>query len=326
METDFEKNTRLINYGPEGYSNRQFSLKSDLLLSKGDRSINWVNTYGLGHTKEIRKLVLENGMDDFLLRLLQNHGMGNKVIQLEEQLFVAAKIIKTEDRNLRSEQMFFVAAKDFVWCIQEKKGDHFDWIRQRIFDDKGIIRKKRADYLLFFILETLVGNHMEKYAQRIQMDRTMEVILKQEPTPGFVLEVERKKALINEFKKAVLGLRDIAIKLERVEIRGFQTKYFSELKEQINGLINDIDSDIHELESQINLFFSIQGHRLNQVINTLTIISVIFIPLTFLAAIYGMNFDRMPELHWPNGYFILWGLMVAIALICVLVFKRKGWF
>lgn len=326
METDFEKNTRLINYGPEGYSNRQFSFKDDLLLSKGDRSISWVNTYGLGHIKEFRKLVLENGLDDFLLRLLQNQGMGNKVIELEDQLFVAAKIIKTEDHNLGSEQMFFVVAKDFVWCIQEKKGDHFDWIRQRIFDDKGIIRKKRADYLLFFILETLVGNHKEKYAQRIQMGRTLEIIKDQEPTPGFVLEVERRKAMINEFKKAAHGLRDISLKLERVEIRGFQTKYFSELKEQINGLINDIDSDIHEQESQINLFFSIQGHRLNQVIKTLTMISVIFIPLTFLAAIYGMNFKYMPELHWPHGYYMLLGLMLVIALICVLVFKRKRWF
>src|SRR5690606_41534927 len=105
MDTDFEKSTRLINYGPEGYSNRQFSLENDSLLSKGDRSINWINTYGMGHLKEVRKLILDNGMDDFLLRLLQNQGMGNKVIELEDQIVVAAKIIKTEARDLGSEQM-----------------------------------------------------------------------------------------------------------------------------------------------------------------------------------------------------------------------------
>src|SRR5690606_4348716 len=237
-------------------------------------------------------------LDDFLLRLLTNQGNGNKVIELEDQLFIATKIIKTENQYLGSEQLFFVVAKDFVWCIQEKKGDHFDWIRQRIFDDKGIIRKKRADYLLFFILETLIENHKEKYGERIGTDRSMEVILNQEPTPGFVLGVERKKAMINDFKKTVLGLRDVVIKLDRVELRGFQTKYFPEVKEQLNGLIADIESDVHGLDSQINLFFSIQGHRLNQVIKTLTIFSVVFIPLTFLVGVYGMNFKHMPELDW----------------------------
>jgi len=132
--------------------------------------------------------------------------------------------------------------------------------------------------------------------------------------------------LIKAFKKASHGLRDIIIRLERVEIKGFQTKYFSELREQINGLITDIDSDIMELESQINLFFSVQGHRLNEVMKTLTIFSVVFIPLTFLAGIYGMNFDNMPELQWKYGYFVLLGLMLVVTIISIIIFKRKKWF
>jgi magnesium transporter len=147
-----------------------------------------------------------------------------------------------------------------------------------------------------------------------------------EPTPEFMFEVEQKKAMIHQFKKASHGLRDIVVRLERVEVKGFQTKYFSELREQINGLTNDIDSDIHELESQINLFFSIQGHRLNEVMKTLTIFSVIFIPLTFMVGIYGMNFENIPELKWHYGYFILLGLMLVVTLISIIIFKRKKWF
>ncbi len=326
METEFEKNTWVINYSPDNYNNHQFSLENDIILSKGDKSITWVNTYGLEYMDEFRKMVLENNLDDFLLRLLLNPKMGNKVIELEEQLFVAARIVKTEHDGLESEQIFFVVAKDFIWCIQEKRGDHFDWIRQRIFENKGIIRKKRADYLLFFILETLITNYKDKYEEIVLMENTLDVILNQEPTPQFMFEVEQKKSIINEFKKASLGLRDIIIKLERVEMKGFHNKYFSELREQINGLTNDIDSDIHELESQINLFFSIQGHRLNEVMKTLTIFSVIFIPLTFLAGIYGMNFENIPELQWPNGYFILLGLMLVITIVSIIIFKRKKWF
>jgi magnesium transporter len=227
---------------------------------------------------------------------------------------------------MESEQMYFVVSKDFNWCIQEMWGDHFDWIRQRIFENKGIIRKKKADYLLFFILETLITNYKEKYEDIVVMENALEALVKREPTPEFMFEVEQKKALIQEFKKASHGLRDIIIRLERVEIKGFQTKYFSELREQINGLITDIDSDIMELESQINLFFSVQGHRLNEVMKTLTIFSVVFIPLTFMAGIYGMNFEYMPELQWKNGYFILLGLMFVVTIISIIIFKRKKWF
>ncbi|WP_421812256.1 CorA family divalent cation transporter [Flagellimonas sp.] len=326
MQTDFEENSWVINYSPDNYYNRKFSLQEDVQLSKGDKSITWINTYGLNYMDEFRQMVDGNGLDDFLLRLLLNQKLGNKVIVLEDQLFIAARILKTEGYGMESEQMYFVVSKDFNWCIQEKRGDHFDWIRQRIFENKGIIRKKRADYLLFFILETLITNYKEKYEESVLMENALDAIVKREPTPEFMFEVEQKKALIQDFKKASHGLRDIIIKLERVEVKGFQTKYFSELREQINSLIADIDSDIMELESQINLFFSVQGHRLNEVMKTLTIFSVVFIPLTFLAGIYGMNFENMPELRSPYGYFILLGVMLVVTLISIIIFKRKKWF
>jgi len=326
MTTDFENNTWVINYTADEYYNRKFSLVEDMQLSKKDKTITWINTYGLNYMEEFRAMVVNNELDDFLLRLFANQNLGNKVIELEEQLFIAVRILKTENRNLESEQMFFVAGKDFIWCIQEKRGDHFDWIRTRIFDNKGIIRKKRADYLLYFILETIISNYKEKYEEIVLIENMLDRATKLEPTPEFMFEVEQKKAMIHQFKKASHGLRDIVVRLERVEVKGFQTKYFSELREQINGLTNDIDSDIQELESQINLFFSIQGHRLNEVMKTLTIFSVIFIPLTFMAGIYGMNFENMPELNWHYGYFILLGLMLLVTLISIIIFRRKKWF
>ncbi|NAY90561.1 magnesium and cobalt transport protein CorA [Muricauda sp. JGD-17] len=325
MATEFENNTWVINYSFESYYDRKFSMENDSQLSKTDKTITWVNTYGLDYPDEFRQIVLGNELDDFLLRLLLNPNLGNKVIELEDQLFLAVRILKTEDNELEAEQMFFVVAKDFVWCIQEKQGDHFDWIRQRIFDNKGIIRKKKADYLLFFILETIVNNYKQKYKELVIIEDLV-YTTKQEPTPQFMVEVEQKKATIHQFKKAGHGLRDIVVKLDSVEVKGFQTKYFNELREQINGLLNEIESDIQELESQINLFFSVQGHRLNEVMKTLTIFSVVFIPLTFLAGIYGMNFDHMPELNWTNGYFMLLGVMFLVALITILIFKRKKWF
>lgn len=326
MSTDFEKNTWVINYSVDTYYNRKFSMEEDPLLSKSDKTITWINTYGFDYIEEFKAIVLGNTLDDFLLRLLSAQNPGNKVIELEDQLFIAIEIVKTEEQILEAEQLFFVVSKDFLWCIQEKRGDHFDEIRTRISDNKGIVRKKKADYLLFFILETIISNYEEKYNASILIKTFLERKNRLEPTPEFMLEVEQKKAMIDEFKKASHGIRDVVIKLERVEMEEFQTKYFSELREQINTLIGDIDSDLRELESQVNLFFSIQGHRLNEVMKTLTIFSVIFIPLTFMAGIYGMNFKNMPELQWEYGYFILLGVMLLVTLVSILIFKKKKWF
>mgnify|MGYP003145026933 FL=1 len=188
MQTDFEENSWVINYSPDNYYNRKFSLEEDLQLSKGDKSITWINTYGLDYMEEFRQMVNGNNLDDFLLRLLLNQKMGNKVIELEDQLFVAARILKTEHHSMESEQMYFVISKDFVWCIQEKRGDHFDWIRQRIFENKGIIRKKRADYLLFFILETLITNYKDKYEESVLMEMLWMLLLNESPHRSLCLK------------------------------------------------------------------------------------------------------------------------------------------
>jgi len=176
------------------------------------------------------------------------------------------------------------------------------------------------------LLESMIDNYQETYEQNAELsaDKLNSTHIK--PTPEFTTLVEKRKQELFNFKKATLSLRDTIVKLEKVEITNFNVKYFSELKEQTNNLISNIDFELQELESKINLIFTIQGHRLNEVMKTLTILSVVFIPLTFLAGIYGMNFENMPELKAKNGYFILLGIMVLVTIISVWYFKRKKWF
>ena len=179
---------------------------------------------------------------------------------------------------------------------------------------------------MFLLLESIVDNYLETYQKNAAISSDQLDISRVKPTPEFTSLVEKRKQELFNFKKATLSLRDVVMKLEAIEIKGFYKKYFSELKEQINNLLTNIDFELQELESKINLIFSIQGHRLNEVMKTLTILSVIFIPLTFLAGIYGMNFENMPELKFQYGYFLLLGLMFLISLFIVLYFKRKKWF
>jgi magnesium transporter len=222
--------------------------------------------------------------------------------------------------------MIFIVSTDFLWSIQEKDGDYFNWIRERLEGNKGIVRKKKADYLLFLLLESIIDNYQDTYQENAELSSEILSSGNIKPTPEFTSLVEKRKQELFNFKKATLSLRDTIIKLEKIEIDGFNVKYFSELKEQTSNLISNIDFELQELESKINLIFSIQGHRLNEVMKTLTILSVVFIPLTFLAGIYGMNFENIPELKAKNGYFILLGIMVLITIVSVWYFKRKKWF
>ncbi|MFK8061372.1 MAG: magnesium and cobalt transport protein CorA [Polaribacter sp.] len=326
MENDFLKRTSLITYSEKNYQKNNYSAISDIILSNKSKTIEWLNTYGNKYTEIFKTIVSNNKLDDFLMKLFMNQEHSNKVILLDDLVFVSTRVLITKSDTLDSEQMLFIVSSSYLWSIQEKDGDYFDWIRERLEGNKGIVRKKKTDYLLFLLLESIVDNYQETYQKNAELSADKLSSTQIKPTPEFTSLVEKRKQELFNFKKATLSLRDTIIKLEKIEINNFDVKYFSELKEQTNNLISNIDFELQELESKINLIFSIQGHRLNEVMKTLTILSVIFIPLTFLAGIYGMNFTNIPELSWKYGYFILLGIMVLITIISVWYFKRKKWF
>jgi|TARA_B110000902_G_scaffold188594_1_gene213469 magnesium transporter len=326
MENEFLDNTSIINYSKNSYDKTNFSAISEIKLKENPETTKWINTYGIVYQEAYRKIIYQNKLDDFLVKLLSDKEHPNKVILLDNLLFVTTRVLITGSHKFDSEQMIFIVSPDFLWSIQEKPGDYFNWIRERLEGNKGIVRKKKADYLLFLLLESIVDNYQETYQENAELsaDKLNSTDIK--PTPEFTSLVEKRKQELFNFKKATMGLKDTVVKLEKLEIDGFDVKYFSELKEQTSNLISNIDFELQELESKINLIFSIQGHRLNEVMKTLTILSVVFIPLTFLAGIYGMNFENIPELKFKYGYFILLGIMVLVTIISIWYFKRKKWF
>ncbi|WP_296638311.1 CorA family divalent cation transporter [Polaribacter sp.] len=326
MKSEFLKQTSLISYSKKNYEKLSYIAISDIILSNTTPFTEWLNTYGITYREDYKKVITNNKLDDFLIKLFMDKEHSNKVILLNDLVFISTRVLKTESRALDSEQMFFIISSGFLWSIQEKEGDYFNWIRERIESNSGIVRRKKADYLLFLILESIVDNYEETYQKNAELSTSILEAENIKPTPDFTAKVEKRKQELFNFKKATLSLKDTIIKLEKIKINNFDIKYFSELKEQTNNLISNIDFELQELESKINLIFSIQGHRLNEVMKTLTILSVIFIPLTFLAGIYGMNFEHIPELKFKYGYFMLLGIMVLVTIISIWYFKRKKWF
>lgn len=323
---DFLRNTSLISYSNEEYSRSQYKSVGEINLLNSDDKVKWLNTYGLNFKTQFKAIVRQNNLDDFLIKLFQEDHHPNKVIELEGILFVGIHVLKTENLVLDSEQMLFVVSHNFVWSIQERHGDYFQWIRERISENKGLVRSKKADYLFFLILESIIDNYHDTFHAYTEASSEGLRLANVKPTPEFTTLIERRKKNLFSFKKAALSLRDIIMKIEGITQKGIKRKYFIELKEQTNNLIGDIDFELQELDSKMNLIFSIQGHRLNEVMKTLTIFSVIFIPLTFLAGIYGMNFSNMPELETQYGYFIILGVMFLIVLITIGYIRSKKWF
>ena len=326
MKKDFFKSTSLIEYSKENYHSNPITSIEEIDFGTENKNIRWLNTYGTHHKSEFKAIVTKSLLDDFLLKLIAEEKHPNKVLELDNALFVTIKVLKTETKNFQTEQMFFVLTPHILWSIQEEKGDYFEWIRERIRENKGIVRNKKTDYLLFLILESIIDNYEDAYDKISSSMETLNQGTDVKPTPEFTQNIEKEKNILITFKKAATSLRDIITKLEKVEQQKINKKFYSELSTQIHNLLNSIDFDLQEMESKINLIFSIQGHRLNEVMKTLTIFSVIFIPLTFLAGIYGMNFEYIPELKHHNGYFVLLGVMVIVTLGSVYYFRKKKWF
>jgi len=225
--------------------------------------------------------------------------------------------------------MSFILGQNFLISFQEKKGDYFEHIRERLRENIGIIRGRSTDYLLYLILESILDNYV-KTVDRIDdnVDKLCFFDYNADPSPEIIKSIEQYKRQISFIKKTILTIKDFLFKTERGEssfIEEKHLKYYFDLKDMCMSLIDDCDGLVAKMESSINLFFSIQGDRMNKVMKTLTVVATIFIPLTFVAGVYGMNFINMPELSWKYGYFAVWGVMLVIFLGMIIYFKRKKW-
>ncbi len=224
----------------------------------------------------------------------------------------------------------FVLGKNFLISFQEKEGDPFDGVRDKLWEKKGIIRDKGVDFLLFRLLESILEGYFD-LMDEIQQNEIFPKGRHQDwtPDPEKMRQLEELNQFLFGIKKSIRPLLESVHFIQNGHsalIAKKNIKYFHDLKQQCQFLIDSIESFEHQLESSINMFFSMQGHRMNQVMKTLTVVSTIFIPLTFLAGIYGMNFEYMPELDNHYAYFVVWGIMGGIAIGMIWFLRMRKWF
>lgn len=322
----FLKNTSLIKYDENNFERIEFQNIHEIDLSDKEDNVLWLNTYGLSFKEEIKEVGEKNKIDDFVLRMALDDQHRNKMIELSDSIFLTLKVMNFRGKEFESEQMLFIITKNYLWSLQEYVGDYFATIRQRIEAGQGIARKKKTNYLLFLIVETIIDNYVMSYNYFKENYKDIQDNQDANSTQELVSLIESNKQELFLLKKAISTLKEAILKIETASFSKEESHYFTELKEQAAYMIDDIDFDLQQLESNLNLVFNMQSDRLNQIMKTLTTFSVIFIPLTFLAGIYGMNFKYMPELDTHYGYFVLLGIMIVVAVLLFWYFKKKKWF
>jgi magnesium transporter len=297
--------------------------------------VKWLNVHGLHDVEQIKQVGEMLQIEPFVVSDILNVSRRSKMEELDHVLFFSIKSILPNDNNdqVHVEQISFVLKDNLLVSFQEKKSDFFTHIRERIKTHSGIVRKKRNDYLLYLLLDSVMENFyvtIEFYEDVIE---SLLIESKMSADPNVLVQIEKNREDLNFLKRSILPLRDALFNLKSEHdeedydgIEKANYNFFARLHQKCLEILEQIEYDMNTLDSASSFYFSSQSQRMNEIMKILTVVSVFFMPLTFIVGIYGMNFDVMPELRNPYGYFIVLGVMFLLLVAMVVYFKKKKWF
>ena len=297
--------------------------------------VNWLNIHGLNDTAVIKSVGDFLNVDNFMLGDILNTTKRTKLDEYHDILFFNIKSllpIENSD-NISVEQVSFLLKNGILVSFQEKRSDFFTHIRERIRTHSGIVRDKKADYLLYLLLDSIMENFYVTIENEEDRVEALIDISKTSTDPQILEQIERHRDNFNFLKRSIIPLRDSLYSIKSMKddnvfnaIEQDNYSFFSRLHQKCLELLEQIEYDLTSLDSASSFYFSTQNQKLNQVMKTLTVVSVFFMPLTFIVGVYGMNFDNMPELHWKYGYFSILGFMFVLLLGMIYYFKKKKWY
>jgi magnesium transporter len=303
----------------------------DEILQQCDRNRkNWINVDGLSDRNVVSRVADNFDLHHLLIEDILNVDHQPKTDELEGHLFLTMKMFyRFDEDKIDYEHISFVLGKNYLLSFQEKEGDIFAGIRARIKQDNGIIRKRGTDYLLYRLVDTIVDSYysvLEKIGEQVE---TIEENISKNPTVEDFQQIQKIRKEFIYLRRVVYPLREAINKIVKNE-SGFidekNEKYFADVYDHVIHLIDSLDTYKDLTSTMMDLYMNTINYKMNEVMKLLTIITTIFIPLSFIAGIYGMNFDNMPELRWENGYFGVLSIMGVIFILMILYFRFKKWF
>ncbi|MCF8460998.1 MAG: magnesium/cobalt transporter CorA [Flavobacteriales bacterium] len=320
----------LIDYSGDVHNEQEVVDVSVLKDSLQTSTVSWVNIHGIHNTDAIDAIGKVYNIHNLVLEDILNTDHRPKVEPFEDYVFFTMRMMWYNDENeLEKEQISIVFGKPYVLCFQERRGDIFDPIRERIRTDSGLIRRKGTDYLVYRLIDSVVDNYFiitERIEERIE---DLEEAITADSDGDHMMVIQHMKREIITLKRALLPLREAVSGLEKGVtelVDPSNAKYFRDVYDHLIQIADNLETNREVLSGLMDMHVANMSNRMNQVMKVLTVIASLFIPLTFIAGIYGMNFDNMPELHWEHGYFYAWGLMIVVFISMLIYFKQKRWF
>jgi len=324
-------NISIIDYDEQHYQGKETENIEDCFPFKDKPTISWINIGGIHKIEIIEKIGKHFNLHPLLLEDILNTDQRPKIEDFDDYIFIVLKMLyyDEKEKEIISEQVSLIIGLNFVISFQEKEGDVFNPIRDRIRNAKGRIRKMGADYLAYALIDAIVDNYfiiLEKIGEKIE---GMEDELVANPTPETLQTIHNLKRDTIFLRKSVWPLREGINILERSESPLIQEStgiFLRDVYDHTIQVIDTIETFRDMVSGMLDIYLSSISNRMNEVMKVLTIIATIFIPLTFIAGIYGMNFKYMPELEWRWAYFGVLSVMLVVGILMIFYFRRRKWF
>jgi magnesium transporter len=325
-----EVTIKMIDYDKESLLEKDISDLNDSIAFKDTSTVTWININGLHDTALIKKIGDGFGLHALVMDDIVNTSQRPSIEEYDNYLFIVLKMMHYDelDKKIKSEHLSIVLGKTFLLTFQERPGDVFEPIRERIRKHKGRIRKVGIDYLAYALLDIIVENYMmliERFGEKIE-DIENEIL--ENPSKEILAKIQKYKQEMNYLRKSIRPVKEFILQLVRLDtdlISEHTLPFIKDLLDLSTQAVEGIDTYREMLSDHMEIYNTGINNRLNEIMKVLTIFSAIFIPLTFIAGIYGTNFENVPELHFRYSYFIFWGVLTLVALFMLRFFKKKKW-
>jgi len=323
----------VISYGPQGLVEQKVASPDDVRQLLGQNPVLWLNVDGLGDARSLQELARIFDIHPLAMEDVVNVHQRAKVDQYGERTFIVTHMVFLDD-HFETEQVSLVLGPDFVVTFQERPGwDCLEPVRERIRKSANQMRESGAGYLAYAILDAVIDHYfpvLEAYGERLE---TLEDRIISEPGRTVVAEIHEVKRELLHLRRAIWPQREALNSLVRDEIPHISAEtrlYFRDCYDHAVRIIDLVETYREVCSDLMDLYLSSISNRMNEIMKVLTVISTLFIPLTFVVGVYGMNFNtafpwNMPELNWPFGYPLCLAVMAVIAVAQLIFFRRKGW-
>ncbi len=320
----------IIDYDAETFQERESKSIDECCALKDTSTITWINVDGVHDSQLISELGTRFGVHPLILEDIMTTAQRPKMEDMGDYIYIVVRMLDLvkKKEEVRSEQVSLILGPNFVISFQESEGDVFDAVRSRLRTGKGRVRKMGPDYLAYALIDAIVDNYfvvLEKLGENVE-DTEEELV--GNPDRDTLHKIHTLKREMIYLRKSVWPLREVISGLERTEsdlIKETTGIFLRDVYDHTIQVIDTVETYRDMLSGMLDIYLSSLSNRMNEVMKVLTIIATVFIPLTFLAGIYGMNFKFMPELEWRWGYFLVLGVMLAVGIFMVILFKRKRW-